>query len=491
MNDIANIKRALAAKASEFDINKEISTERIKEGFETARKRLDRVEKELLRKLDLCFSTNIYLDCISELESGSPDSLEKAVSVVAVHVPADFGPDEEAFGKLYKEIGRLANKTFSLPALLPPPPPKDITAKGVGENGFYNGVSLSWSAVTPDPSSGVESVKYKVQMVNERKNMWEFNTAETSYAFQNLKPGMKYTFNVRCIWDDIAGPWSDPVEFTTTPIPVPKNVKCGEVKECEATIVWDPVPMSVVWEVEIRRGDSFSDFKRVYAGETPSCTLERLECDAKYVARICARIDDDNRGIWCDEFEFRTKKWSFSWEQCPPNIPSKDFYIVKGGFNNIAERVGKSQNMDDHLVIVGNNCIPIGTTVSWTIKISNIGSHIGVKYVDNGQIHLNDYDPIYICPVNYSIHYKKGRRFDVLSDMVSSLKELYEKNTVERFRPSIFNEVSITINTRKGEVTFITNDVVFAVIPQIPLDRPLVPFVTLPYFKSTAEIVIN
>lgn len=487
MDNIASIKRALAAKASEFDINKEIATERIKEGFETARKRLDRAEKELLRKLDLFFATNIYSDFISELESGSSNSLEKAASVAAIPVPTDFGPDEEAFGKLYKEIGRLANKTFSLPALLPPPSPKDITVKGIGENGFYNGVSLSWPAVTPDSSSGVESVKYKVQMVNERKNMWEFNTAETSYAFQNLKPGMKYTFNVRCIWDDIAGPWSDAVEFTPTPIPVPTNVKCAEVKECEATIVWDSVPMSVVWEVEIRRGDSFSDFKRVYAGEIPSCTLERLECDVKYVARVRARIDDDNRGEWCDELEFRTKKWSFSWKQCPPGAS----YIVKGESDNIVERVGNSQNREDHLVIVGNNCIPIGTTVSWRIKVDRLSSHIGVKYVDNDQKHSSDYDPIYIWPEKYSIHYKQGRRFNIFSDMVLSFKKLEEKKIIERFFPSNFWEVGVVVDTRKGEVTFITNDVVFAVIPQIPLDRPLVPFVTLPYTGSTAKIVIE
>ena len=142
MNDIIDITRTLDRKAREFEANKEMYTERITEGFRMAKEKLDRAEKELLRKLEVFFGSNVFSEQMVELDAESPAALEKAAAVARLPVPADFGPDEDAFGRLYKEIARLADRVSLEPAT-PPPPPKDLAAQGVGKGGFHDGVTLT------------------------------------------------------------------------------------------------------------------------------------------------------------------------------------------------------------------------------------------------------------------------------------------------------------------------------------------------------------
>lgn len=130
MNDIVNVKKTLERKAIEFDASKELFAAEIRYGFKVARDKLDRAEKELLRKLDVYFSSNVYSEQIIELESKGSVSLEKAASVASIPVPTDFCPNEEAFGKLYSEIARLARKTILQP-ITSPPIPKNLLQKGL------------------------------------------------------------------------------------------------------------------------------------------------------------------------------------------------------------------------------------------------------------------------------------------------------------------------------------------------------------------------
>lgn len=321
MTEIADIKRTLERKSNEFETNKEISIERITDSFRIAREKLDRTERELLKKLDSFFGPNMYSECIAELDTKNLSSLGKIASFASTPVPTCFCPNEEAFGRLYKEICRLSDMTSAQPVI--PPAPKNLTINGVRVNNFYNEASLSWSAVVPNPGSRVDCVKYKVEMTNEHKTTNIYDSTGLSYVFNNLNPETTYMFRVCCSWDNNLGPWCDAVEFTTPQIPVPTNVKCTAVKECEATISWDAIAVNVSWEVEICKKKEGTNFKKEYDGKVSSCTLKCLENDTEYLVRVRAKTNDGKCGKWNDELKFITTKWTCSWMQCPPGVETK------------------------------------------------------------------------------------------------------------------------------------------------------------------------
>ena len=72
MASVMEIKRALERKAGEFEANKETIADRIKEGIKTAREKLNRVEKELLRGLEISFGPNLYAEQLAELTRANP-----------------------------------------------------------------------------------------------------------------------------------------------------------------------------------------------------------------------------------------------------------------------------------------------------------------------------------------------------------------------------------------------------------------------------------
>lgn len=485
MNSTVSTRRTLERKSREFEVNMEMSRARIVEGIRIAQDKLRRVETELLSKLEAFFGSNVYSEYLTRLESDEPNSLEEATSIATTPVPANFGPDEKAFGKLYDEISRLAHKTTAQAPV--PSAPKNLAARGVGKNEFYDGMSLSWSGVDPAVTDGVECVRYKVHVVNEHKMARVYDSAGTSCVFQNLKHGVTYGISVRCIWDDRAGPWCSPVEFTTSPVPVPVNVKCAEVKECEASIVWDPSPVDIVWEMEVCKNDPSKSFRKVYEGSEPSFTVKYLECNTGYIVRVRGKTKDEKCGSWCDALEIKTKKWTCSWKRDHGDGNNARSYYVKGETDNIAERVVDYQAYMGYSHVIGTNLIPIGTIVSWDVKINGTGRDFktGIEYLGRGQGPPDAYEPIYFERSFARIHHVYGGFgiFSVISD--------YYENLQTGYRSYVFNTISIIVDTQKGEITFMAKGATLGTIRQIPLDAPIVPFVELREKDTTAKLIIN
>ena len=498
MSEVVNTTRTLERKAREFDANKKALGDRISEGIKIAKAKLDRVEMELLEKLEAFFGSNVYSEQIVDLDASDPASLKKAVAVAAFPVPESFGPSEEDFGRLFKEIGRLASKTY--PRSVTPPAPENPTVQGVGKNGFYDGVSLSWPAVVPEAGSGVECVRYKVHMVNENNAGRTYDSTKTSCAFQNLKPGTMYAFSAQCIWDEKAGPWSSAVEFTTSPVPIVTNAKIKKRTDCSVTVTWDPAPVEVVWEVEIRKDEPFSEFKKAYEGSDPSCTLKSLGIGTEYLVRLRARLGG-NSGDWSDEFAFKTKKWTCGWKQCPENAVTEKRYVVSGKDgkkDNLATSASGGQNSgSNYPIVIGTNPIPLGTTVSWKVNLEyggdseSINFFVGIAPIDIDQ---NDQyigrRATYIYTYNYYVSSGYGY-VNIVNDLNQKLSSLcnatqyYSMNYIQK--PPY---ICVTVDTRKGKITFFTNSTVLGTVRQIPLDTPLVPFVQLGRNGSSAELEI-
>ena len=131
MASTVEIKRVLERKAGEFEANKETIADRIKEGIRVAREKLNRVEKELLRGLEISFGPNVYAEQIAEINSGKPFSLDNAAALAKTSVPAEYGPSEEAFGRLYVEISLLTDERSTQPAQVVPPAPQNIKVSGL------------------------------------------------------------------------------------------------------------------------------------------------------------------------------------------------------------------------------------------------------------------------------------------------------------------------------------------------------------------------
>lgn len=498
MSDTVLIKRTLERKAGEFEANKEMFRDRITDGIRIAREKLEKAENELLKKLEIFFGSNVYSECISELNSGNTASLKEAASIASIPAPARFGPDGEDFGRLYREIDRIIDTTSTQSAT--PPPPKNLTVQGVGKDGFHNGASLSWSAAKPEQRN-VDRIKYKIQMMNEHKMAREYDSSGTSCVFQNLKPGTLYAFSVRCIWDDVAGPWCDVVEFTTSPIPVPTSIECVKAEYSEAIITWKSAPIELTWEVEIHSAESPDTTRRIYEETVPSCTIKSLECDTEYIIRIRAKTGDDKRGNWSNETKFRTKKWTCSWKHCPPSVDDCRKYTVIGSdgkIDNIATRsYASSGNFSGYSLVIGNNPIPLDTTVSWEVILRTVSEscYAGIapadidqndQYIDRRATYINDGDFYVKSPYLYC---------GGLSGLYRTLK--YSINLSERLRedycfhdPSRVTYIRVTVDTRKGEISFEAIGVNMGTVRQIPLDKPLVPFAALSGNKASVELVI-
>ena len=510
MDDTTKITMALERKAREFEANKETYTERIKEMVEMARRRLDSAERELLRRLDVLFGANVYEEQLAVLGSvagtgsnGKQGALAKAAAMAALPVPGGVGPDDEAFARLHREIGRLADRVFSAFADAPPPPPapRGLRAQGLGKGGFHDGVALCWAGVAPDGARCVERVEYKVQVAGERRAARVYDSAGTSCAFQNLRAGTTYAFRVLCVWDGVSGPWSDAVEFTTSAVPAARGMRCSEVGECAATIVWEggcvatgDGGVSFTWEAEVREDEKGSAIRKAYSGEAAACTLKRLECGRGYVVRVRARVSGtETFGAWSDGLRFRTKKWSCAWKPCPASVDDKKKYILswsEGRSDAIATKVSKDGS--EYAIVIGNNPIPVGAVVSWEVKVERL------DWSEIGDYSCGNYPPYYYVGVapndidqNKNYSYLRGAYFD-FSGYKCGVTTAAGGGGF--FTTTCYGggcTMTVAVDMRKREVTFSIGGVFLGAVEQIPIDKPLVPIAGLGQYCKSAELIIT
>ena len=304
--------------------------------------------------------------------------------------------------------------------------------------------------------------------------------------FSDLKPGTKYVFCVRCVCvsglgHEKVGPWCDAVEFTTSPTPVAQNVRCTSVGMCEASIEWDPAPVEMVWELEVARKEpsgAFSVFNKVYEGTLRLCAIKDLKMGTEYVARVRGKVGDGKWGEWGSELNFETKKWACSWMQCPGNR-----YSVSGKLNNIAT------NLEGWSSIVGDTPIPIGATVSWKVDLR---CDIGCDYPEVGITTADRRYSAYINCSRSSIRsgsstYDPFSKFELEVDR--KLKYDYLLRLI--IRRNAESPIGVVVDTEKREVSFVVEGVIFGTVPNIPLDKPLVPYVSLGYKGDSAELVVQ
>ena len=88
-----------------YDATKERVKERISRNINVAVEKLKAVEKALLDDADIEFGENPFSELLGSIESGSKHCTNEEVkTILEMSAPSDFGPDEDSFCALFKEI---------------------------------------------------------------------------------------------------------------------------------------------------------------------------------------------------------------------------------------------------------------------------------------------------------------------------------------------------------------------------------------------------
>ena len=67
----------------------------------------------------------------------------------------------------------------------------------------------------------------------------------------------------------------------------------------------------------------------------------------------------------------------------------------------------------------------------------------------------------------------------------------YDYNFELKIRRNAGSHIGVMVDTEKQEVSFVVEGVIFGTVPNIPLDKPLVPYVSLGYKGDSAELVVQ
>ena len=92
-------------KARLYNTTRDQIKARIEENVKVAIEKLKEAEKELLDEVEIEFGENVFATLLESIEYGKEFTDEEIKAVLCSEVPDEFGPSEESFCSLCKEIG--------------------------------------------------------------------------------------------------------------------------------------------------------------------------------------------------------------------------------------------------------------------------------------------------------------------------------------------------------------------------------------------------
>ena len=242
-----------------------------------------------------------------------------------------------------------------------------------------------------------------------------------------------------------------------------------------------------------KKGEDNSKYANVYKGEDERCTVDYLIPGTAYVFRVRGG-QEENVGSkqWSGEVRAKTQHASdFSecvWKECPASVVPNRKYAIDNENKRIVTRINSDGN--EYCTAIGTVPLPLNKVTSWSVKILRsmnndcFGNIIGVAPSD---IDLNE-----------DRNYKKcGWYFNCYdSALWSGPPHNYEskeygpkKGTGKYVRTG--DTVGFVMDTAKGELSFVVNNVNLGVAYKgIPLDKPLVPCVTIKRKDDSIEFIV-
>lgn len=104
--DLITINK-IKKKAKEFAFKGEQMQKRISGEIDSIIKALEETKNELIDQVAIEFSTNIYAELLSSIESGNHHADNEIKSILSKEIPNDFGPSTDLFTSLHKGVESL------------------------------------------------------------------------------------------------------------------------------------------------------------------------------------------------------------------------------------------------------------------------------------------------------------------------------------------------------------------------------------------------
>ena len=230
LDDDDDTRRAIERKARLFDIAKERAITRIIDNVRIATEKLKAAEKELLEEAELEFCVNPFASILDGFNSGNAPTDDKVKKILSQKVPKSFGPDEESFRSLLKEIDSFKTWEKKGHDLLDSVP-KNIRVTEVS----WDAISLAW-----DDADRACFYEVEIKSLPTMKNV--YNTTDPEYTLSGLKPKTEYYVRVRAVMLGSGSRcvWSNPVRVLTKAKDLDDGWrKCSEYVDDERKYVVD------------------------------------------------------------------------------------------------------------------------------------------------------------------------------------------------------------------------------------------------------------
>ncbi|MEW6517499.1 MAG: fibronectin type III domain-containing protein [candidate division FCPU426 bacterium] len=162
-------------------------------------------------------------------------------------------------------------------------------------------------------SGGVEAYELEIRMPSDMSLGRIIKAAKPPAKVSGLEPNHEYRAAIRACQGDSAGPWSEPVSFTTLPQQAPARVSVSGVTAAEATVTWERLPGPVAATYNVRWAAAGQEWQQRTSLSSLAATLSPLDPNLTYRVEVQAQ-NAGGAGPWSPETTFRTPN-------APPQYP--------------------------------------------------------------------------------------------------------------------------------------------------------------------------
>lgn len=383
-------------------------------------------------------------------------------------------------------------------------------------------IAVSWD---PVPSDAVYRVRMAAATAASTTSETENGVADlykgkaTICVVGGVKPGTEYSFWVQAKLYGCWGSWSSPTTVRTALPPGPPVVVGKTISSNQIYLQWDKVPNAYGYCLEMREGslrsrantaisdtadsgDSSGDggesnddeFVVIYNGPKASFIKDVLCPNAEYAFRVRAEYKDAVSSAWSSETTVAAADgWDCAWKECPESIKrKKKRYNLHPGNPRIATKTKSGHellNKLDYCTVLGTKSLPSRKTTSWGIRVlRSKGNNGGYIFIGVAPFDIDQSANANFVRCGWFFYCFDSRLYS--GPPHNYRRRMYGPRKKFGEYVGTGDTVGITIDTVKGELSFVLRSVNYGVAYQgIPLDKPLVPCALLYFQKDSVELL--